>query len=533
MAAQPGNAPSRMHVTIKGGSLGPGREGDFTFDAVRDVMAPGFRLITVAAHGHLVVAAETSGILNRIEFKGDLSAEGGSLPKNTRLSADLAIARGASEERYTLDLSRGSRRLATVLARSPDTGLRLVGNWKIDLRDSDLAPFVPDQALPTFAVTGEGVIETDAAFARVQARGVLTAAGSHWGTLAPALDRIGTATLDTRFDFTRSGHSFRFDHLSASLAGTRPIVSVQALQPFDFDGATGKLKLTDPGAAWAEGSIRDFPLAWLSGLTGRFSFAAGDATGGFVVRPTKGGFALLPTLPLTAAGVSIESGGRTLGRGLDLSLSLHADYAPGSWQVQWAPLAISQAGRQLATSEGKASRVGDSDEPIAITGTWKADLEALAAPPAIPGFSWITARSASGDFSASLGGQTVVEGNLAVVGHDPGRSVTASLRANFNADGSVNFNVPVKIVSGTNGTDVSAEGKWTLAKRRPQPVVDLRLASENLALDDLRLLAVPMAAAAGVPLPPSLKRDRCGRSRHPASRGARIGFRSGGTGRGG
>jgi len=501
VAAPLGTAPARVHVTVKGGGIAAGHEGAFAIDAAGAVTDPKLPLTAVGAHGRLVVVMESPRTLNRIEIKANLSAEGGSFPEDLTLSAGVAAASGAGEETYTVDLSRGSRHLATVLARFPEAARRFVGTWKVDLRDSDLASFFPNRSLPSIAAAGDGDFDADAAFTRVHAIGRLNAVASHLGVLAPPLDRLGEVTLDARFDLAHSGQSVRVDRLSVSLGGARPAAVVRSLQPFNLDERTGDLKVADPRADWMEGSIQGFPLASLSSLTDGFTFAGGDATGEFVVRAANGGFALRPKTPFTAVGVSVQRAGRILGRGLDLSLSLLADYAPKGWQVQWAPFTVSSAGRRLATIEAKASRLAEADQPIAITGTWSADLEALASRPAIPGISWIKGRSASGDFSVSVETSTEVEGKLAVVGHDPGHSITSSVHADVDADGAVSFLAPVKIAFGSNVSEVSAEGTWTGEEAGPR--VDVKLTGEKVALEHLGLLAAPLVAAGNILLPAS------------------------------
>jgi hypothetical protein len=493
IAVSPDRGPVQVHVIIKGGGMAAGHEGAFTIDA--EAADPWLRANSVAAHGRLVVAMKSPRTFNRVEITADLSAQGGWFQEGFAVSADFAAAQSAGEETCTFDLSRGGRHLATFLARYADATRRVSGDWKIDLRDADLAPFGLDRPLPAMAAAGDGHFDADASFAQVHVLGRLTAVASHLGVLAPSLDRLGETTLAAHFDLARSGQSIRVNDLDVSLAGAEPVAAVQLLQPFDFDAKTGELKVADPHGDWLKGSVKGFPLAWLSGLTGRFTFAGGDATGEFVLQAANGGFTLRPKSPLTATGVSVQSAGRTLGRNLDLSLSLLADYGPEGWQVQWSPFTVGSGGRHLATSEGTASRHGGADQPVAIAGTWNADLDALVSQPAIPGVAWITARSASGEFSANVGTAMNVDGKFTVVGHDPSHSVTGSVRADIDANGEVSLLVPVKITIGKNESDLSAEGNWSGDETGDR--INGRLTGENVLLDHLRLLAAPLAVAAG------------------------------------
>ena len=276
--------------------------------------------------------------VSRVELKTDLSAQNGSVRKLT-LSTDLAAARGPGEETYALDLIQEGRHLASFTAHYPAATRRLAGNWKIDLRDGDSTPFLLDRPLPTFSAEGEGQFEADATFGQVHGRGHLHAAGSRWEVVAPALERLGPATIEARFDLAENGAAFRVEHLDFSVKGERLTADVQALQPFDFDGRTRAFKVPNPGADWADISFRGFPLAWLSDPANRLTFA-GTASGELVARAAAGGFAAHAKAPLRAAGVSLQSGERVLAQGLELSIPRQADYTAEGWPVRCAPLQV-------------------------------------------------------------------------------------------------------------------------------------------------------------------------------------------------
>jgi len=509
----------RVHVTITGGGMAAGHEGSFAITAV--VNDPRLPVNTVSAQGRLAVAMGSPRTVSRLELKADLSAQGGSLTRTLSLSTDIAAARGAGEETYTLDLIQAGRHLATFLVRYPAATHRLEGSWKIDLKDTDLKPFLLDHPLPTFSATGEGRLEADTAFARVHAAGNLSAAASRLEVLAPPLERLGSVTLEARFDLAGSGTSVRVDHLNLSLIGGRLAASVQALQAFDFDGKTRELKAADPNADWLGISFRGFPLAWLSDPTSRFTFA-GDAAGELIGRAAHGGFAVRAKTPLTATGVSLQGADRALAGGITLSVPLQADYNPQGWQFRCAPVVFSRGGRQLGTIEAQASTTAGADQPIAVTGTWKADLAALAETAAGSEKGVLAGRSASGDFSAKFGSATEFEAKVALVGRDPTHSLTASVGGELDVMGGISFVAPVKIVVGPETSEMSAEGSWS--GPGPDSRLDFKLTSESVALDHLRLLAGPLAAAGNALLPAQ-------NSLTPAGAARRIPFWGGWVGR--
>jgi hypothetical protein len=513
LAASAGGAPTRVHVIVKGGGMAAGHEGAFAIDATSETLDSEMAVTTLAGHGHLVVAMKTPRTFSRIEVKADLSVQGGPFPNGLALSADVATALGADEETYALEVSRGDRHLATVFVRFPEAATRLAGTWKVDFQDSDVALFAPGRPLPRFTAVGNGQFDVDVAFTTVHALGRLSAALSQLDVVAPFLERLGAATLDTGFDVVQTGKSLRVDRLSVSLTGAGPTAAVQALQPFEVDEAAGNLKPVNPADDWMNLSIRGFPLDWLSGFTDGFALSGGGAAGEFVVRAENGGFALRSKAPLTATGVAVERAGRTVGRRLDLSLSLLADYGPKGWQIQAAPLKVSSGGCPLAELDVKASRPAGPDQPIAIGGTWNADLQAPALKEAVPDLSWVGGRSASGDFSATVGTSTELDGKLAVVGRDERRSITASIHAAVDEGGRISFLAPVKVAFGPSVSDVSVEG--TLIRDEAKTFIYVKLNGKEVVLEHLRLLTGAVAAAEGWPLAaaagagtPSRGRDR-------------------------
>jgi len=499
VGAFPGGAPVRVHVTVTGGGMADGREGSFAIDASRVADDPDSPGNPSSAHCRLVVSMDSPRTVDRIELDADLSALSGPLWHDLRASASAARDRGAGDETYSIGLSRGDRNLAGVLAHFPAASRRFSGTWKVDLRDSDLAPLVPGLALPSLAAAGTGQFDADASFDRVHALGRLVTVASRLGAIAPLMERLGTVTVDARFDLTRKGSSLHFDSLAASFAGDRPIASVQALQPFDFDAGSRVLSAADPRLDWLAVSIRDFPLARFPSLPGGLALAGGTAAGAVVVQTGAKGYALRAKAPLTATGVSVERSGRTVARDLDLSVPIVADYAANQWKFQCSPVAVASAGRRLAAVDAKGTLQWGASQPLAVSGSWSADLEAIASLPAVPALGWITGRSASGDFTGSLGPSSEMECKMVLVGHDAAHTVSATVNADEEANGAGEFLAPVKIVFGTNESDVSVEGSW--AGEKSEPRAEIKLSSDNVALEHLRLLAAPLAAAGGVALP--------------------------------
>ena len=99
----------------------------------------------------------------------------------------------------------------------------MVGNWQIDGRDADLAPFALQTLLPAIAVAGEGRFDADRAFSQVHVIGHLDAATNHLEALAPRLAQLGPLTIAARFEVVSHGRTLHVETLEgfALLEATR------------------------------------------------------------------------------------------------------------------------------------------------------------------------------------------------------------------------------------------------------------------------------------------------------------------------
>jgi hypothetical protein len=495
LPAAPGRESASVHVVLTGGGLSGGHDGAFPFVATGDAGDAAHGWTSFSAHGDITVALRSPRSAGRIGVKADVSAKRGSVEESLNVAVAVAAA-GPTEEAYTLEIGRGGRRLVALEASLAGAAQSLSGTWRLDLRDSDLGAFAGGGALPNFSVSGDGRFEADTPFSRVRAQGSLSGMAGHLGVLAAPLEGLGTVAFDGRFDVVHSGHSLRFGSLKVSLGEAHPAAVVQSLQAFEIDEGTGGLSLSEPRADWLDVLVPGFPMAWISGMAAGPTFTGGDVTGELRVAAAGSGYALRAKSPLCAAGVSILGAGGALARGLDLSLTPVVQLGRHDWQLRLAPLEVACGGHHLARVEAGATEAPGNAQAIAIKGTWSADLEAIAAQKAAPAFPWIGGRSASGEFSATLGGTTDFEATLSAAGRDPARTLSASVKATVDPDGSMAFLVPVKIAFGKEVTEVSAEGSWNGGS--PAAGGSVTLTGGKVSLEQLRLLGGPLAAAGGV-----------------------------------
>lgn len=485
--------PGRMHLRITGGGLAGGREGTFMVETTGDI--PGAPTSSLSAHGTLAITMETPRAFSRIRLSGGISGLGNASLGDLKLTATADIAAGAGEETFGVDLARGERRLASVSTHLPTEKGRIEGTWRADLLDSDFSPFAPDLSLPSVAAQGSGTFESDTAFSTVHVAGGLSAVVGKLGSMAPQLERVGRLGVTARFDLVHSGQSAHFASLGIKLAGSRPLADIRALQGFDVDEKAGSLSVPDSRDDWIEVSVVGFPLSWIEGATGPLTLSGDDASGAFLVHSDGASFTFRPRGALTASHLLISKGGRAVLDGADVSASLSGGYAPSGWEVRFAPLVVSKAGRELARVEGKVAHAPGTDQPLSVTGKWSADMGSLASQSVFPVLAGFSGGTAAGDFTAAVTDSVDVQGKVVLTGKSGGNSLESSYHAEFDGVGGTSFVVPVKLTTGDTVSDITTEGTWVRSKDSDQ--LDLKLGGTSVSLEHLRILAAAMAALGG------------------------------------
>lgn len=505
LAAADGAPPERIHVTLTGGGLSSDSGGQIAFDAECD--NPGLSADSVTASGHVSAQLRANREIAKLEVDADLTAKGGTLPADLSVTARVSATRADSGEEYGLDLSRAGQPLLSLDARLSASGA-VDGRWKMDLHDTDVAPFAIGRPLPSFAAKGEGRYEADSSLGRARVVGSLGGVASRLKVLDPELERLGTVDVDSTFDLAIEGRVARVAALGVSLIcrgsgpPAAPRLELHALQPFEVDVTNGSMK-AEAARDLATASVR-FPLAWIPPLPGRFTLD-GTAAGSFLLRSSAGTLSLRQQAPLTARGTTLSRAGSEVARGLDLSVSLEGGLTATGWEVKCSPLRVQARGAELASADFEAVRAPGPDQPVAVTGSWKADPAAIAARTA-PGAVRIMGKAASGTFTAALGPTTTLDATAEVGGRGTGRSASATVHAEVDPDGDLTFSGPVKVVLPSGSAEVQAEG--SLSREDSVSRLELKLNSDEIGLEHLRFLAAPFAPpSGGGDRPPGSGRD--------------------------
>ncbi len=497
-----GQPMGRAQVEAVGGGLASGRSGRFLCSVsatLNDASAP---VSALAVRGALSASMDPSGTFTRADIRMEAKARGRQFPAGIGLAGEASAARDAGSETYMLTLERAGERIASVEAKSADGSRRFAGAWHLDLKDTDLAPFALGRSLPKFGVAGEGAYDFDAATRDVHARGNVKASADRLGIVAPSLAGLSAVDVAADFDFAATGASLRVDRLEASLSGTKPVASVRALQAFEFNTATGELKVASPTGDLVGISLAGLPLAWLAGSIPAIAVAGDDAQGEFVIRAEAGRLALRTKAPLQAAGVSLSRAGEPLAAGLDISAFVLADYAPQGWQLQLAPLSVKRDGIRILSLEARLGRLAGGGQAIKAAGSWSADLPALLSQPWAADLPPLTAGDASGSFEASLDRTRELLAKLAL--HNLAMdgsgavvlpSVASDIRADFEPNGRTVFSIPLHLDYGVRTADVALSG--TLSNDKDGPVVDGTFSGTRLTVEDLLAVSALTARPGG------------------------------------
>ncbi|HEY5079338.1 MAG TPA: hypothetical protein VII43_05805, partial [Opitutaceae bacterium] len=367
----------KAKVVLTGGGLAAGREGRFACDIASSLDDPAAPVSSVGVHATLAASMDASGTFTGVGIKAQATASGREFPNGIGLSATASAERGKGKTTYSVALVRGEAPIASIDADSPDGSRSVSGAWRLDLKDTDLAPFALGRRLPVFYVAGSGSYGLNAATGDVLARGKIQASADRLGIVADGLDVLGRLDLSATFDIARAGDSLRVDRLEANLSGESPIGSVQALQPFEFNAASGELKVARPSGDLVGISAKAIPLDWFRGALRGFRVAGGDLKGEFVMRAENGRLAMRTKAPLLTTGVSLALGTRPLAEGLEVSSFLLADYSPQGWQLQVSPLEIRGEGIRMLSLEARFGRLAGGGQAVKAAGSWNASLPVL------------------------------------------------------------------------------------------------------------------------------------------------------------
>lgn len=498
--ADPPAAPLHARLTLVGGGLAAGREGAFTISARLDIAHGDAPVDAMEVRGSVGAVMDTPRTFTKFTAKLDTQAKGSAFPQGVQLTTDLSAARVPGGESYSATVESVGKRLLDVQASYPEKSARLGGVWRLDVRDTDLAPFTLGRPLPAFEAAGSGMFETDTTFAEIHTAGRLKSSVDRLDSIRPELAGVGAVTLFGEFDLTQTAASTRLDRLLVSVNRPNPVLTVESMQPFEFNPSTGELKVADPAAALLAIDLQGVPLAWSQPFLPDLKVTGGDLRGRLTGSARDGGLLLRTQQPLAVAGLAVDGANGPMLRDLAVNLSLAGDYTPQGWQVDVSNLTATSAGSPVLTLAVKAGQPPGRDQALKATGRLTAELPALLRQPLLQGGASLRQGTATIDFSANLGAQQDLQLGLALkslVGPQ-GQALpqlTSDLRLTHGTDQRLKFSAPLKFTNPGSArvSDLQVDG--VLAPAAPGWRVDARVAGEQVYVDDLQLLAGLAGAA--------------------------------------
>ncbi len=509
---QRGRQAGTATVVVTGGGLAAGRDGNFLCVVGASLDDPAAPVSSVAIRATLGATMDRSGTFTRADLRADATARGLKFPEGVGLSCAARAARGTGKISYSFSLIRGTERIASIDAENPDGSNRMEGAWQLDMKDTDLAPFALGRQLPEFHVAGTGTYELDASTGDLHAAGKAQASADRLGLVSPTLAGLGSVEFTADFDVARKGDSLRVDRLETSLSAAAPVAAVRALQPFEFNAATGELKVSHPSGDLVGISVGGAPLSWLNGSLSRIDLSGDAAHGEFVIRAEDGRLVLRTRAPLRASSVSVAFEGRPVASGLEISAFVLGDYSPQGWQLELAPLDVRSEGIEALSLEARLGRLAGTGQEPKAEGSWSVSVPAMMSQPFAARLPRFTGGDASGTFEASLGPTLEVRSRLALralalASGGPASlpEVTSDIRADFDESGQTTFAIPLHLDYGSRAVDIGLSG--TISERDGVPIVGAKLLGGRISADEIGLFAAlyggpgPDAPADGSPAP--------------------------------
>lgn len=502
LPTEAGQPALKIQVSVLGGGLQAGHEGVFNLTAqcaLDDRDAP---VNLMKLEGTLHAFMDSPRTFSKLAADLNSQAVGPAFPQGVQLSAQLSAGKVNGGEDYALTLQSVGKRLLDAQANFPTNASRIGGVWRMDMRDTDVAPFVLGRPLPTFEAVGAGMFETDATFGEIHTAGRIKTALSRLETALPALAEVGALTVFSEFDLTQRDRIMRLDKLSIDINSPAPVLGVQSLQPFEFNFATGELKVANPAGDLLAVNIQGVPVEWSGALLDGIVLRKGWIKGRLVASARDGGIKVHTTDPLRVSGLSVATNDGLLSENLDMALQLVADYNPQGWQATVTDFKAGSGGVDVMFMNLRAGRMTGVEEAIKATGGMRLALAPVSRQPFARDSIALTQGEMAAEFALTLGAVREVQGKASLTGLvDTAGTVLpdikSTLRATMQPNGEIALNLPLAIsrIDPARTSDVAVEG--TLTPETAGYRIDARLTGKRAYLEDLQLLA-GLAAAPNV-----------------------------------
>ena len=491
------NIPVTIDVTLVGGNFAAGKEGLFDITASLQSGGSDAQVQGIDVRGTLKAVMDTPRTFTNLRSTVNAQARGKTFPEGVQLTVQADAARVKGGENYNFTVQSVGKRLVDVQANYPDNSERLGGVWRLDVRDTDIAPFMLGYPVPTFAAVGAGMFEADTGFAEIHGAGRINASANRLEVFAPELRELGSLKVFAEFDLVHRGDVSRINTFSLEATQDEPVLKLAAIQTFEINTATGELKVADPESDLIEVNLLGLPVAWVAPLVSSHRLSGDRISGKFTASARDGGVRAEMIESLVVGNLALrENDGQLLLQGLNLRSDFTAEYTARGWQAEVTSVEVNAGGGKLLSLSMKAGQSSGIHDPIIGTGHAEIDLSALLNQALAEGVAHLQRGDLQLDFSGSWAEARDLQvklslNNLLTEDNHQLPSIAANLRAQIDASGQTRFNLPITCTRESRISDLILQG--TLAPEKEGLRVVAKLSGREVWLDDLELLSALVA----------------------------------------
>jgi hypothetical protein len=375
--------PTEARVKLTGGNFGPGREARFDFDAIIRHPGPGSPVDLIAARGVLTATLSGPTAIERLEGHFDADATGPLLPVAARLQADASLARTPAGETYSVSLNSFEagtvNRLLALNGNYAAGSSRLIGSWRVQANNREVAPFALGMPLPDFSVSGEGHFEADFTTLDVSLAGRLTGDANRLEIVDPRLRELGTLGAAAAFNVEFGRGELRVTELGVDINGPSPVLSLHAVQPFTVNLMSGETTAAGAQRELVQITLDGVPAKWARPLFPGLDVSGGEISGELVAALHGTGRMWLRTAsPLSVRGFAMDQTSPVRLPPTDIKLDAEVEYSAGETRVRVTGFDVTTLPGDRLDGKGElVVKPGKDSLEVSVRAEFDASLPAL------------------------------------------------------------------------------------------------------------------------------------------------------------
>lgn len=340
----------------EGNNIAPGTTAQFDlasqiFFKVGDQDYPAFQAKGIFHAEQTVQAKITS-----FAFKGTLFPIGELAREDQGLKYTLDAHLTHTSETYEHHLQTlGDKNPQTLVKASTQfTALTqtVITDLEINLKDDQLAPFIPEITLPDFIYQGTGHYTFELPGKTLHAVNKLTLEGDNWSQLDSSLSGISYVKLQSSTEFFLEPTQIQVAQADIQLVDSaqQPLLTWDMDQGFSFQFSNRRIGLKHIDQPFLRLSLNSFPLHWLQAFSPQLTETQGLLDGEWVISPEGLTTLAVKTIrPLQSESIQLALADSPPLPSITFSCTPEARYAPEGLKMQITNSALKlSTGPQLA-----------------------------------------------------------------------------------------------------------------------------------------------------------------------------------------